>query len=109
MTSMFEEVTMEQAQRMATAKARHYEFIEKMAAIMKEYEVEITGGMEGEVTIWTHFEGESEFTESYRTCFTAEQMAGEMQYKEWNTPTAEHIFNNHQRWAAEARARKANQ
>lgn len=108
MASMFEEVTMEQAEIEATARRRHYEFIEKMAAIMAEYGAEVFATCEGEISIWTHENGEavsSEPTPNRNRVITSEEVAHEMTYREFNTPTAEAIFNNHKRWAAERAAR----
>ena len=106
MASIFEEVSIEQARSIAEAKRRHYEFIEKMSALMKEYGVEISAANE-EIAIWTNFEGESTMSEPAGVMVGHEAVAKEMEYKEWNTPTAEEIFQRHQIWARQARERAA--
>jgi len=103
---MGQPVTMEQAAVKATAQARHYEFIEKMAAMMREYNVEIYGNMDGEVTVWTNHGGECMSAE-FGHVVTAEEVQAEMRFKEFNVETVEHIFNNYTRWAAERAARAA--
>ena len=103
MAQFNEEVTIEQARSMAEAKVRHYEFLEKLGALMAEYEVEIFGTGE-EIAFWTTHEGETTSTESSNNSVTHEWIAKEIETsKPWNTPSAEEIFKRRQIWAAQSR------
>lgn len=103
---MGEKITMEQAAVKAEAQARHYAFIEKMAALMHEYNVEITGNMDGEINVWTSHGGEINFSD-FGTSVMAKDFEEQMRFKEFNVQTVERIFNNYDRWHNEYQARAA--